>query len=206
MRKQLLHLLALVMLAGSALHGAPTAAQALGDTDELHVYGGWLFGDDLTDQPVSGSTPRLADHVSYGVRYDHNFTDAWGLELAAGQTPTQVSHASLGIPDLRLQTADLDVTWNFTPKSWAVWYTLMGVGYVRSRLDQPLQGLVSGQPVSLDERDSISANLGLGVRCYLSRHLIVRAEARYRYISGLLDSDDRSLNTVETTLGVGVRL
>jgi hypothetical protein len=33
----------------------------------------------------------------------------------------------------------------------------------------------------------------------------VRLEARYRYLDGVLDSHDDSLNTVETTLGVAWR-
>jgi outer membrane beta-barrel protein len=197
--------LGFVLLAAATLHAAPAAAQALGNTDELHVYWGELFGDDLTEQPVSGSTPRLQDHVIYGARYDHNFTDTWGLELAAGQTSSRAIHVSTGDENFRLRIADLDVTWNFSPQSWAVGYTLMGVGYVRSRLDQALVGFVSDEPASLDGASSVTANLGIGVRCYLTRHLIIRAEARYRYISQLLYTDGRGLNTVETTVGVGLR-
>jgi outer membrane beta-barrel protein len=197
--------LGFVLLAGGTLHGAPAMAQALGNTDELHVYWGWLFGDNLTAQPLSGSSPRLGDHVTYGARYNHNFTDVWGLELAGGQTQTRATHVSTGDTDLRLRTADLDVTWNFSPKSWAAGYTLMGVGYARSRLDHALVGLVNGQPESLDGTSSVSANLGIGVRCYLTQHFMIRAEARYRYISRLLDTNAQGLNTAEATVGVGFR-
>jgi outer membrane beta-barrel protein len=203
--RRLMLALGLVLLAGGTLHAAPAAAQALGNTDELHIYWGELFGDDLTERPLSGSFPRLEDHVTYGARYNHNFTDTWGLELAAGQTHTRATHVSSGDTDLTLRVADLDVTWNFSPKSSAVGYTLMGVGYARSRLDHPLVGLVDGQLESLDGTRSVTANLGIGVRWYLTRHFIIRAEARYRYIGGLLDNNDHGLNTAEATVGVGFR-
>lgn len=205
MRRQLFTLGG-VVLAGCALHSAPAAAQAVAGTEELTVYGGWLYGDQLTDQPLSGAMPRLRDHVTYGARYDHNFTSAWGLELSAGQTPTQAFHlATGGQTDLRLRTADLDVIWNFSPSSPVVGYTLMGVGYAQDRLDHPLVGVVDGETLALGEKSSVSANVGMGARYYLARHLIVRIEARYRYIDRLLDTDGRGLNTVEGTFGIGWR-
>jgi outer membrane beta-barrel protein len=202
--RQQLGVLGFLLLAG-VLHSVPVAAQALGSTGELHFYGGELWSDALTHQPISGQTPELADHLTYGARYDQNFTDVWGLELAAGQTLTHTTHVASSA-DLRLRTADLDVTWNFSPHSALVGYTLMGVGYANSHLEHllPASGLAAG-PESPDERRAVTGNLGIGARWYLARHLIVRLEARYRYISRLVGTDDRYFNTVETTAGIGWR-
>ena len=42
-----------------------------------------MFGDDLTDVPVSGRTPRLNDNAVVGARYNYNFTDKWAIQLSA---------------------------------------------------------------------------------------------------------------------------
>jgi len=181
-------------------------AAALANTDELHAYGGELIGDFLTEHPVSGFTPVLADHVTYGARYDHNFTDVWGLELAVGQTLTQATRVVSGNSNLKLRTADLDVTWNFSPESAVVGYTLMGAGYVNTRLHPAIQGVVGEEQQTIQEQNSsLSANLGIGARLYATRHLIFRAEARYRYVNRVVSTDQRPLNTVEATFGVGWR-
>jgi outer membrane beta-barrel protein len=187
----------------------PSCALAQGSSDELHVYAGKLFGQKLTTEPLSGSTPqagtfpRLADHLTYGARLDHNFTPAWGLELSAGQTRTYTArYVQPGVDKLCLRAADLDVTWNFTPGHAIVGYTLMGAGYARARLEPALPG---GPATRLEGRDAFTGNLGIGARAYATRHLIFRAEIRYRYFARLVTPDGRGLSTFETTAGLGWR-
>lgn len=204
MRRELLTL-GVVVLAGGALHSAPAAAQAVANTEELSVYGGWLLGQELTDQPVSATNPRIADHVTYGARYDHNFTNAWGLEAAVGQTETQAVHLPAEDTKLRLRTGDLDVIWNFNPEGPVVGYTLMGMGYGQARLAQPIAAVVNGEPATLSGRNTFTANIGIGARLYLARYLIVRIQVQDHYFNRLINTDARQLDTLEATFGVGFR-
>ena len=81
-----------------------------------------MFGDNLTNAPLSGRTPRLNDNAVVGARYNFNYTDRWGIQL-------------------------YDVIDN----------------------------------------------------------LYVNVEARYRYLNRLVSGSNQSLNTTETTLGIGWR-
>lgn len=185
----------------------PADAQAQANTGELHIFGGYLLGQALVPSAVAGFglRPRVADHATYGARLDYNFTPDWGVELSAEQTPTHTTSQIPGVQNrLRLQAAEMDVTWNFSPHSPVVGYTLMGAGYARARLDQPLTGLVNGQSTTIMERGSVTGNLGLGARAYLGP-LILRAEVRYRYVKSLVDPGGRPLSLVEATAGLGVR-
>jgi outer membrane beta-barrel protein len=186
-------------------HSAPAAAQAKANTQEIHIYAGELFGDDLTDRAISGTRPKLDNDAVYGARYAYNFTDVWGAELSAGYSPNHATH--LGGSDIRLDltTVDVDVVWNFTPHSPIVGYTVAGVGFANASLDHPIRGAVNGQAVSIGDQNSFTANVGIGAKYYATDNLIFRLEGRYRYLNGVVNHFDRSLNTVETTLGVGWR-
>jgi len=50
-----------------AIQAVPAHAQAKEGTQELDVYGGELFGDKLTDRPVSATRPELDDDITYGL-------------------------------------------------------------------------------------------------------------------------------------------
>ena len=95
----------LAAIGALALSTVPAGAQEA--TQEVHVYGGQLFGDKLTDTAISGSRPELDDDITYGVRYGYNFSKDWGLEISAGNT----SSAATGLPgrdiDLDLTTVEL---------------------------------------------------------------------------------------------------
>ena len=74
---------------GLMLATGTTMAQVDPNTSEVHVYAGYLFGDDLTDGPVSGETPQLDDDVALGLRYAYNFTSAPGAwRPPSATTPT----------------------------------------------------------------------------------------------------------------------
>jgi outer membrane beta-barrel protein len=187
-----------------ALQALPAAAQEAG-TQEVHAYGGVLFGDDVTDRPISGRTPELDDDATFGVRYAYNVTDALGLELSVGHSPNAVTGLAGRDVDLNLTTLDADAVWNFSTGSRFVPYVLAGIGYASADLDGRIQGVVDNQPVSLEDDNGFTANAGVGLKFLATEHLIIRAEGRYRYLDKVLNRFGDSSNTVETTLGVGWR-
>ncbi len=184
------------------LQALPALAQQAGK-QEVHVYAGELFGDDVTDRPISGQTPKLDDDITYGLRYGYNITDALGIELSAGRTPTSVKKLAGGDIGLDLTTLDLDAVWNFNNGTRFFPYVLAGVGYASANLDRNILGTVGAQPVSIKDDQGFTLNAGIGAKYFATDHLIIRAEARYRYLDKVVDRFDQSLNTVETTLGVG---
>jgi outer membrane beta-barrel protein len=198
-------LLGVVAFGALAVHSIPAAAQAKANTQEVHIYAGELFGDDLTDRTISGTRPRLDDTGTFGARYAYNLTDVWGVELSAGYSPSHVSRLGGGNVDLGLTTVDVDAVWNFTPRSLIVGYTVAGVGFANANLDRPIRGVVNGQAVSLDDENGFTANAGIGAKYYATDNLVFRVEGRYRYLNSAVSNFDRSMNTVETTLGVGWR-
>lgn len=189
--------------AALALSAGTASAQAREGTQELHVYAGQLFGDDLTDVRVSGRKPELDDDVTFGVRYGYNFTNNWGIEVSLGHSPNSAIGVGGGDIDLDLTTLDVDAVYNFNTGSKFVPYVLAGVGYAAADLDRPITGVVNGRTVSIDDDEGFTANAGIGAKYYATDRFLVRLEARYRYLDGIVDRFDDSLNTVETTLGVG---
>jgi len=187
------------LVAGSG----PARAQVQAGTNELHVYVGEIIGDNLTDRKVSGDLPKLDDDFTYGIRYGRNFTESWGLEISSGYSKSSATNVPGGDVGLGLGVLDVDVVWHFTPKARTVGYLVAGVGYAIANLDDPIQGTVKGQPVSIDDASSFTLNAGVGVKFFPTKAFMIRAEARYRYIDSLLEKFDDSLSTVETTAGVG---
>jgi outer membrane protein W len=201
-------MLGLITLGVAAMHGSPTQAQARAGSQDLQIYSGEVFGDRLTEAPLSGRYPLLNDDAVFGGRYTYNFTDEWGVQLSGGYSPSRAGHVVGGESNLGLTTADLDVLWNITPGfTWNAHtlmpYTEVGVGYAWANLDHPLYGLVGTSPVALTDGNGYTANVGLGAKYYLTSDFFVDFDARYRYLSRLIDSDAQGLNTAETTLSVG---
>jgi outer membrane beta-barrel protein len=193
----------LAALGALAIIAAPTSAQAQERTQEVHVYGGELFGDTLTDTGISGRKPELDDDITYGVRYAYNFSDAWGLELSAGNAASAATKLAGQDIDLDLTTFDFDAVWNFHNGSRFVPYLVGGAGYATANLDAPIRGTVNGQQVTIDDDSGFTLNAGVGAKYFATDRFVIRLEARYRYVDAVLDNLDDSLSTVETTLGVG---
>jgi opacity protein-like surface antigen len=82
---------------------------------------------------------------------------------------------------------------------------LAGVGYAKADLDRPLVGIAGGQAVSIGDDDGFTLNAGLGLKYALTERLVLRGEARYRYLDKVVDRFDHQLNTFETTVGLGWR-
>jgi len=193
---------ALAALGAFAIFTAPTYAQERAGKQELSVYGGELFGDEITDRAISGAKPKLDDDVTYGIRYAYNLTNAFGLEASLGETQTSVTKLAGPDVDLDLTTLDLDAVYHFDTGTRLVPYVLAGVGYAQANLDHPIAATVNGQPVTIDDDESFTANAGAGLAFQATDNVAVRLEARYRYLDKVVDRFDDSLNSVETTLGV----
>jgi outer membrane beta-barrel protein len=200
--KSQLKLLGLASLGAASLITAPAFAQVEARSQEVSAYAGQLFGDKLTDTPVSGQVPELDDDFTYGFRYAYNLTPHLALEAAVGETPSSATRLAGEDIDLDLTTLDVDALWHFNPGGRVVAYAIGGVGYARANLDEPITGLVAGQPVSIDGDEGFTLNAGAGAKFYVNDRVLVRLEARYRYLDGVLDNHEDSLDTVETTLGV----
>jgi outer membrane beta-barrel protein len=188
-----------------ALYGAPAAAEEQARTQSVEIYGGEMFGDNLTNAPLSGRTPRLNDNAVVGGRYNFNFTDRWGIQLSGGYSPSHASRVASGKDNLGLTTVDLDAVWNITPHFPIVGYVLAGAGYAWAHLDTPITGDINGQPVVLRDSNGFTANVGIGAKYNVIDNLYVNVEARYRYLNRLVSDSNQSLNTTETTLGIGWR-
>lgn len=201
-------MLGLVMVGVAALHGSPANAQARAGSQDLQIYAGEMFGDRLTEAPLTGKYPLLNDDAVFGGRYTYYFTDQWGLQLSAGHSPSRVGRLVGGDTNLGLTTADLDILWNITPGFTVDGHTLMpytevGVGYAWAHLDHPLYGAIGTAPVTLAGSDGYTANVGLGAKYYMTSNFFVDFDTRYRYLSRLISDESQELNTGETTLSVG---
>ena len=193
----------LAALGAIALHAVPAGAQTQERTQELSAYAGELFGDPITDTAISGRKPELDDDVTYGLRYAYNFTDAFAIEASAGNTSSSVTKLAGGDIDLDLTTLDIDAVWNFKTGTKFVPYVVGGAGYAWANLDDPITGTVNGQAVRINDDGGFTLNAGIGAKYYATDRFQIRLEARYRYVDAVVDNFDDSLNTFETTLGVG---
>ena len=161
-------MLGLLAMGTAALHGSPADAQAGAGSQDLQIYGGEMFGDRLTETPLSGRHPFLNDDAVFGGRYTYDFTDQWGV-----QSRTLMP------------------------------YTEVGVGYAWANLDHPLYGDVEANPLTLTDSNGYTANVGFGAKYYMTSNFFVDFDARYRYLSRLINNESQALNTGETTLGLG---
>lgn len=192
-------------MAALALQSTQALAQEQAGTQSVEIFGGELYGDKLTDTPVSGLNPRLNDDALAGIRYNYDFTDMWGVQLSSGYSWSRASRIQLGENKLGVTTVDLDAVWNITPQFPFVAYVLAGAGYAWANLDSPISGESNGRPIALTESNGFTANAGIGVKYYVSKNLYVDALARYRYLDRLVSDSNQHLNTAETTLGIGWR-
>lgn len=190
---------AVILLAASG----QTMAQVQPGSHEVHGYGGYLFGGDLTDRPVSGAEPQLDDDFTLGLRYGYNITDQWGVEVSLGYNPNSVTDLAGSDVDIDLTMLDVDAVWHILPAQKWVPYLVAGVGYAQASLDKPIVGASGATTYTIDDDSGFTANAGAGLKWFATDRLIVRAEARYRYLDKVIDRFAEPINSFETTLGVG---
>jgi len=194
-----------VLVAALELQSAPALAEEQARSQSVEIFGGELFGDKLTDTPVSGRNPRLNDDALAGIRYNYNITDMWGVQLSSGYSWSRASRVQFGENKLGLTTVDLDAVWNITPQFPFVAYALAGAGYAWANLDTPITGVINGRPVAFTDSNGFTANAGIGVKYYVRNNLYIDVLARYRYLDRLVNASNQHMNTTETTLGIGWR-
>jgi opacity protein-like surface antigen len=201
--------LALTAVALGAVAHSPLV-QAQGISQEVEVYGGAAFGDDLVDKPAAGRAIQLDDAAKFGTRYTIYPHERFGLQLAAGAAPARIRYAQGGDVDVDVYTVDANLLVNLTPQLQVgghklSTYAVIGAGYAWADADDAIVGVVGSTPATLDDDGGFTANAGLGAKLFLSDAVYVGLDARYRYIDKLLKTDGKELNTVETTLSVGFR-
>jgi opacity protein-like surface antigen len=195
----------LSVLAALTLENARAVAQEQAGTQSVEIFGGEQFGDNLTNAPVSGRTPRLNDTAVGGARYNYNFTDMWGIQLSSGYSWSRAARVASGKNDLGLTTVDLDAVWNITPQYPVVAYAIIGAGYAWAHFGTTIAGEYNGRSVVLTDSNGFTANAGLGAKYYVVNNLYVDLQARYRYLDRLVSDSSQHLNTTETTLAIGWR-
>lgn len=201
--KRQLTVLGLTTFSALASHAAPALADEQ-ITQEVQVYGGEIFGDRLTETPISAATPRLNDTATVGARYNYGFTENWGVQVSAGYSPAHAGHVPGGDINLGLTTVDVDGVFSLPLGYNIVPYAELGAGYAWAKMDDFL-GSASTAPQSFTDSNGYTANVGLGVKYYVMNNLFVDLDARYRYYSKLVSPYGQGLNTSETTVGVGWR-
>lgn len=202
-KKAIIGFAAAGVLAGNAM---PAMAQIAASSQEVHIYVGEAFGDQLTDRMVSGRSPELDDDVTFGVRYGYNFTEAWGIDLSLGRTNTAVTKLAGRDIDFDLTTFDVDGIYHFNASEPFVPYVLAGIGYVNGDLDRPITGTAAGVgAVRINDDNGFTLNAGVGAKWFVSEQVSLRLDLRYRYLDKVVDRLDDSLNTFETTVGVGFK-
>jgi outer membrane protein len=122
----------LAILSATALQGPPAAGQTR--NQDLRIYAGEMFGDRLTEAPLTGSNPILDDDATFGARYTYYFTNQWGLQLSVGYASSRATQVVTGDGNLGLTALGMEVLWNITPGFTfdghkLMPYTEVGVGY-----------------------------------------------------------------------------
>jgi outer membrane beta-barrel protein len=206
--KRRISVLSLIILGLIGLHTPLANAQS--SSQDVQIYAGYLFGDRLLKQPLSGSTPRLDDNATYGARYTYHFMEQWGVQLSAGYSPSRTAHVASGAGNLGLTTLDLDFVWDILPNFQflghrLVPYTVIGAGYAWANLDHSMSGFVGATPVSISGGNGYTANWGLGTKYFMTNNVFVDIDSRYRYMNRLADHFGQGLNTAETSFSVGYR-
>jgi outer membrane beta-barrel protein len=201
-KKYLIGLVGIGFLAGAV----PAMAQVTPRSQEVHLYAGETFGDELSDRRINGRKPELDDDVTYGLRYGYNFTDAWGIEVSLGRTNSSATRLGGRDIDLDLTTLDVDAIYHFNPGGSFVPYVVAGIGYASADLDRAITGTVNGiGPARIGDDNGFTLNTGIGVKYFITDKVSLRFDARYRYLDKVIDRFDDSLNTFETTLGIGFK-
>ena len=172
---------------------------------DIQIYGGEIFGDRLTETPISGATPRFDAAAIVGLRNTYNFNSMWGAQLSTGFSPGRAAHVASGDSNLRTKTIDLGGVFSLPICQDLVAHVELGVGYAWASLGSDIVGVAGGNLVDITGGNGYTANVGLGAKYFISHHLFVDFDARYRYYSRLVSVEGTGLNASQTTLGIGWR-
>jgi hypothetical protein len=102
--KQAVSRFSLATLGAVALYRAPAVAQEQARAHEIQVYDGELFGDRLTDTPVSGRTPyRIVGYEVPGAGYARAHMDG-PIEGEAYAQPVSITYGNGATVNLGIAT------------------------------------------------------------------------------------------------------
>jgi uncharacterized protein YraI len=147
-------------------------------------FGQVLMEDYLSRRiEVSIVAGTVENEPSVGLRGGYRLGEYLGVELGLTQVPGTFSSST--IYTLNLVSAAFP-DWRFSPT-----FTI-GMGYF-DNVPQPTL-------VAADQFSGTSANAGLGLRTFLGRHFLMRADVRQHVV---LVSDERNLEFLELSAGFG---
>lgn len=196
-------LISLLLIGAIALISSSAIAEVKSGSHEVELHLGGIVGDDLTDTDISGQTPELGDDFAIGVGYTYNLTPFWGIEGRYTFSPNTAENTPKGDIDLDLHLIDLNALYYLNPENPAAFYLTGGVGWAFANLDEDIIGTVNGSSVQIEESDGFTFNAGVGVKYLVNENVFLRGDARYRYITELVDQQEDELNTGEFTVGIG---
>lgn len=169
--------IALAMLALSSLAQAGERAGAFSFSPYI---GGYSF-----DENQALRQNRLV----YGVRLGYDWTDSLATELVGNYIRAE---AFPGTAEHSLWSYRLDMLYNFTPQSVVVPYLAGGVGGMQFEYPKSETGDLS----------EITANVGGGVKFFMTENIALRADARYLWDFSNENWRHEAFHNIEYSLGL----
>ena len=142
------NLAGLAALGALALNAAPAVAQVEANSQEVHAYGGGLFGDDLRQtlrsqdgRRSSTTTSRTASAMDTTSRVPGALSCLWAKARAPSRSCRAVTWVSISRPQTWTSVRHFNSGSRFVP------YVVAGLGYASADLDAPIRGTVNGAAV-----------------------------------------------------------
>jgi hypothetical protein len=166
-----------------AFVSAPVAAQRA-QSWELAAFGGGYFGSTVYEGQISNTGPVVSVGANsaglYGARLGYTIQRQFGLEFSWSASDPSLSFGSgfaTGYTgDLSVNNFDFDAMFNFGQQR--IWgYLALGMGW--SEFSPSVQQ--NGVPIQVRSQSYFSGNTALGMKAFLTPHLAVQLDARYRW-------------------------
>jgi hypothetical protein len=179
---------ALLALGFAMLTAVPAAAQRAGAV-EISGFGGWYFGSQIYQGTPASScectgvvTATVNSAGVYGARLGFDISRTFGVEASWSGTSPSMSFGGAGAAGLKgnisINNYDFDAMFNFGQQR--IWgYLALGIG--ASSFNPSITYL--GTPQDISSHTYFSGNTALGMKAFVSPHLYVRLDARYRWSS-----------------------
>ena len=200
-------LIGLAALGTLALHAVPAAAQVRANTHEIQIQAGAAVrGRPREHEHLSAEGPSWT-MKSPSASATVTTSRTHGVFSYRSDTARAPSRSSRTATSISISPRSTSTRYGISESARSRWapYLVAGAGYAWADLDNPIQGIVDGQNVSVDDENGYTLNAGVGAKYFATDRIMINLETRYRYFDALIDATDDSLNTVETTVGVGWR-
>lgn len=175
---------ALAVALGVATIAGSAAAQRMGAI-EISAFGGGYFGSNVYQGQINGVGPVYNVGVNssglYGARLGYDVSRQFGVEFSWSGSDPSLNFNSWGATaphgSLSVNNFDFDAMFMFGQQR--VWgYFALGLGW--SSYSPTVSGS-SGNAVPTSSHDYFSGNTALGLKVFVSPHLALRFDARYRW-------------------------